>query len=414
MREPARSKHQLIFILITIFIDVLGFGIIIPVFPDLIAELTGAKMSEAAIYGGWLMFSFAAAQFIFAPIIGNLSDAVGRRPVLLISLFTLFIDYLIMGFATTIVWLFVGRVLSGIGGATYLTANAYITDITPEEDRAKNFGYIGAAFGLGFILGPAIGGLLGAIDLRLPFFAAGGFALLNMAYGYFVLPESLAKDNRRPFSLARSNIAGALRQISQYPLVVMLIGSLIFYQLAHDALPATWTFFTKHKFNWGESEVGFSLAVVGVCVMIVQAVLLQMIIKRFGEVRAIFFGLVIGAAGFVGYALASSDMIFMAFILPQTFFAIANPALRSIMTREVPADAQGELQGALTSLISLTAVVSPILMTQTFSYFSSGEAPVEFPGAPFLLAAILLIICLTVALLALKRHGYRPPAEARD
>jgi DHA1 family tetracycline resistance protein-like MFS transporter len=378
----------LTFIFITMLLDTIGLGIIVPVLPELIMELTGEGLSVAAQYGGWLIFIYALMAFIFSPAIGNLSDRYGRRPVLLLALAALSIDYIIMGFAPTIALLFVGRMLAGIAGATYTTANAFIADISTDENRAQNFGLVGAAFGFGFIIGPAIGGVLGEFGPRIPFFAASAVAFANLIYGYLVLPETLAPENRRPFVFWRANPVGALLQMRAYPVVAALIGVLIFYQIAHDANPATWAYVMREKFDWSDRDVGFSLGFVGISVALVQGVLIRAVIPRLGEELTVYFGLAFGAIGFFGFAFASQGWMIYLWIVPWSMMGLATPALRAIMSRQAPPDAQGELQGAITSMQSLVAIFSPIFMTQLFAIYAVRDAPIYFPGAPFLAAAI--------------------------
>lgn len=399
------NQLSIIFIFITVLIDVIGFGIIIPVMPSLMMELTGGALYNAAQMGGILMFTYAFMQFLFAPVLGNLSDHLGRRPVLLGSLVALGIDYLIMGFATTLVWLFVGRMLAGIAGATYSTANAFIADISSPEERTKNFGLVGAAFGLGFIVGPALGGLLAEFGTRVPFFAAAGLAFANAIYGFFILPESLASEKRRPFVWTRANPVGAVVQMRQYPIIMGLIGVIILYQVAHDANPATWSYAMMEKFEWSEGQVGLPLAAAGLAISIVQGGLIGPIVNRVGEKNAAYIGLFIGGIGFLGFASATQGWMIYAWILPWAFIGIAMPAIRGIMSQQVPDDAQGELQGALTSLVSATMIVSPLIMTQLFSYFSGPTAPIYFPGASFFAAGVLMFLALIVSRNALKSIG---------
>lgn len=392
-----KSKHALAFIFITVLIDTIGFGIIIPVIPSLITSITGEGLNAAARYGGWLMFVYALTPFFCAPIIGNLSDRYGRRPVLLLSLFALAIDYVIMGFAASILVLFVGRMIAGAAGATFATANAFIADVSSEEERAQNFGLIGAAFGIGFIIGPAIGGLLGEFGPRVPFFAAAALALLNMIYGYFILPETLAPENRRPFKIERANPVGAILQMRGYPIVFGLLGAMFFFQIAHDALPATWTYYTMERYDWSERDVGFSLAAVGVIIALVQGLLIRVIIPYFGEELSVYWGFLVGAFGFVGYAFAPTGLILYLFMVPQSMMMIASSALRGIMSKQIPVDSQGELQGALSSLMGLTAMMAPVFMTQLFGFFTSEAAPVYFPGVSFFAAGILVTVTALIA-----------------
>jgi len=396
MSEPSSNRRALTFIFITVLIDMIGFGIIIPVMPELIMELTGEGLSRAALYGGWLLFLYALMQFFFAPIIGNLSDRFGRRPVLLCSLVAFGFDYLLMGFAPTIVWLFVGRFVAGIAGATHSTANAYIADVSPPEERAQNFGLMGAAFGLGFILGPVLGGLLGEYGPRVPFFAASVLALCNAVYGFLILPETLPAEERRPFDLRRANPVGALAQMRRYPVIVGLFGAFVLYMVSHNANPTTWTYYTMLKFGWTEREVGYSMGFVGLGVALVQGFLIRAAIPRMGELRAVYLGYALMSLAFMGFAFASAGWMMYAFIVPFSLGGLATPALRGIMSNTVPANAQGELQGALSSVMSLTAIVAPVFMTQLFGYFTSDAAPLYFPGAPFLAAGVLLLGSIAV------------------
>jgi len=392
------------FILFTILLDVIGFGMILPVMPDLISELTGEGLNQAAIYGGWLMFVYALMQFIFAPIFGNLSDAYGRRPLFLITLFSLMIDYLILGYSQSLLWLFIGRILVGISGATFGIANAYIADISTPEKKAQNFGMIGAAFGLGFIIGPAVGGLLGEYGSRVPFFAAAGLAGINFIYGYLVLPETLVPEKRRPFHISRANPFGAFKQMTKYPVVFGLMGTLLLYQLAHDSLPSTWTYYTMFNFDWSPRDVGLSLALVGLTTSLVQGGLIRVAIKKLGEEKCLFLGLLLGAMGFYGFSFAASGNFMMAWIVPWSLMGLATPALRAIMSHKVGDDAQGELAGAMTSLASLAAILGPLIMSNLFAYFSSVDAPIYFPGAAFFLSGTLLTLGFLWAIYIVKRN----------
>ncbi len=402
--EPApRRGAAMGFILATVMLDTIGFGIIAPVTPELIVELTGEGLDKAATWGGWLLFLYALMQFVFAPVLGNLSDRFGRRPVLIASLVAFAIDYTIMGFATSLFWLFLGRGLAGIAGATGATANAYIADISAPEDRAKNFGRMGAAWGLGFIIGPVIGGLLGGFGPRVPFFVAAGLGLVNAVYGLLVLPESLPRERRRPFSWKRATVIGSFRQMSRIPLIGGLFVVAALYYIGHDSLPSTWTYYTMFKLDWNERMVGLSMGAVGVGTALVQGGLVGLLIARLGERRAVVVGFALLALGFVGFSTADSTWQMFAWIVPFSLGGIAMPALRSILTRKVPDDAQGELQGALTSLASLTAIVAPVFMTQVFAAFSSETAPIYFPGAPFLTAGALVLGSLLLFLRATRR-----------
>lgn len=385
-------------------IDVIGLGIIIPVLPKLIEEMIGGDLSMASTYAGWLMFAYAAMQFLFSPIIGALSDRYGRRPVLLISLFGFGIDYLLMGFAPSIIWLFVGRLISGITGASFTTATAYIADISAPEKRAQNFGLIGAAFGLGFIIGPVLGGLLGHYGSRIPFFAAAGLALLNFAYGYFILPESLDKEHRRKFDWKRANPVGSLKRLANYPVILSLVASLVFIYIASHATQSTWTFYTMEKFKWNERMVGYSLGFVGLMIAIVQAGLIRIVIPKLGQKKSIYVGLALYTVGFVLFSFATKSWMMFAFVVPFSLGGICGPALQGVMSGQVPPNEQGELQGALTSLISVTSIVGPLLMTNLFSYFTSANAPIYFPGAPFLMGAVLTLFSVVFAIRSLEKH----------
>ncbi len=402
--KPA-TRSALTFIFITVLLDVTGLGIIIPVVPALIMELTGEGLSRASIYGGWLLFVYSLMQFLFAPVIGSLSDRFGRRPVLLGSLTGFGLDYILMGLAPTIGWLFAGRFLAGITGASTVTASAYIADVSPPDKRSQNFGLIGAAFGLGFIIGPVIGGLLGEYGPRIPFFAAAGLTLLNVLYGLFILPESLAPQDRRPFSWKRANPLGTLTRMRRYPVLVGLSGALILLYLSSHATQSTWTFYTMEKFDWSESQVGYSLGFVGLMVAIVQGGLTRAVIPRIGARRAVVIGLLLYVVGFLGFAFAARGWQMFAWVVPFSLGGLAGPALQGIMSNQVPNNAQGELQGAITSLVSLCAIAGPPLMTQLFGYFTSADAPVYFPGAPFFAGALLVLGSLLWALRPLRGVG---------
>lgn len=396
------GKAALGFIFVTVLVDVIGFGIIIPVMPALIRELIQGDISAASSYGGWLMFVYAIMQFLCAPILGNLSDKYGRRPVLLFSLFGFGIDYIFLALAPGISWLFVGRIIAGITGASFTTASAYIADISAPDKRAQNFGMIGAAFGLGFIIGPLIGGILGQFGSRVPFIAAAVLTLMNWLYGYFVLPESLAKENRRPFDWKRANPMGSLVQLKKYPSVAGLIISLTLVYIAAHAVQSTWSFYNIGKFNWDEKMVGYSLAFVGFMIALVQGGLIRLVIPRIGQEKSLYTGLLLYSIGMLLFAFATEGWMMFAFCTVYCLGGIAGPALQGIISSHVPPNEQGELQGALTSLMSATSIVGPLLMTNLFSYFTRPTAPVYFPGAPFLMGAVLFLISTILSYRSLK------------
>jgi DHA1 family tetracycline resistance protein-like MFS transporter len=396
-------KAAMGFIFITLLIDVTGFGLIIPVMPKLIEQLLGiSDISKASQYGGWLTFAYAFMQFIFAPVLGNLSDKYGRRPVLLFSLFGFGIDYLFLSFAPSIWWLFVGRLIAGVTGASFTTASAYIADISTAENRAQNFGMIGAAFGLGFIVGPLIGGLLGEFGPRVPFYVAAGLALTNWLYGYFVLPESLDKEHRREFEWRRANPLGSLLQLKKYPAVGGLVVSLVLVYLAAHAVQSNWSFFNIEKFKWSPKMIGISLGVVGLLVGVVQGGLVRVINPKIGNEKSVYVGLGLYAFGLLLFAFASESWMMFVFLIPYCLGGIAGPALQSIISGHVPPNEQGELQGALTSLMSATSIIGPPMMTNLFAYFTSSGAPVYFPGVSFLLGSIFMIASAIWAYFALR------------
>ncbi|AYV56759.1 MFS transporter [Leptospira kmetyi] len=392
------------FIFVTILIDVIGFGIIIPVLPKLIQELTHGSLSEAAWDGGLLMFAYSIVQFVCAPFVGALSDRYGRRPILLASLFGFALDYLFLTFAPSILWLFVGRVVAGIMGASFTTGYAYIADICPPEKRAENFGILGAAFGLGFIIGPVIGGSLGQFGSRAPFLVAAGFALLNWLFGYFILPESLAPENRRKFEWKKANPIGSLINLKRYPMIVGLVVAFFLINTAAHAVQGTWNYYTMEKFKWDEAMVGYSLGVVGFVYAITLGVLIRIILPVLGQNRSIYLGLTLSALGYALFALATKSWMMFVFLIPYCLGGIAMPPLQGIMSSQVPANEQGELQGALTSLTSVTAVIGPILMTGLFSYFTAKGAPVYSPEAPLWMGTILTAASLWISVGSLRKH----------
>ena len=400
------------FIFITLLIDVMGWGLIIPVMPDLIAQLKNISINEASPYGAWLLSVYAITQFLFAPVIGNLSDKYGRRPVLLSSLLGFGIDYLFLALAPTYGWLFVGRIIAGITGASFTTASAYIADVSTVETRAKNFGMIGAAFGLGFVIGPALGGLLAGLGIRAPFYAAAVLCLLNALYGYFVLPESLSKEHRREFHWKRANPLGSLQLLKRYPAIGGLALSFFLLYLAAQSVQGNWSFFTIYRFHWSEKMVGISLAVVGLLVGGVQGGLNRVINPRLGNEKSIYLGLLLYTLGLVLFAFATEGWMMFAFLVPYCLGGIAGPALQSILAGHVPPNEQGELQGTLTSLMSLTTIIGPPIMNNIFKYFTTKNAPVHFPGAFFLLAAIFMLVSVLIAYSVLQKEKTEMTAKA--
>jgi DHA1 family tetracycline resistance protein-like MFS transporter len=387
-----KKQAALGFIFITLLIDVTGFGIIIPVIPTLLQNLTGCSISKAAIYGGWLQATYAIMQFFIAPVLGNLSDKYGRRPILLFALFGFAADYLFTAFAPTIFWLFIGRIIAGITGASFSTASAYIGDISTPEKKAQNFGMIGVAFGIGFIIGPLLGGILGKYDIRFPFFAAAFLAMLNFLYGFVILPESLPKEKRRAFNWNRANPIGTLLHFKKYPVILGLVVSIFLLYVASHAVQTTWGYYSIHKFGWNAAEIGWSLAFVGLVIAIVQGGLIRIIIPKIGQEKSVYIGLAFYALGFFLFGIASQSWMMYAFMIVYGLGGLTMPALQGIMSNEVPTNEQGELQGGLTSLMSLALIIGPILMTNVFAYFSSQKAVFYIPGAAMYLGCILTVV----------------------
>jgi len=406
MEPTSKPKAQaaLGFIFLTLLIDIIGFGVIIPVLPDLIRHLLHSDIRVAATYGKYLMVAYALMQFLFAPVIGALSDRFGRRPVLLASLFGFGIDYLFLAFAPTIWWLFVGRIIAGITGASFTTATAYIADISTAENRTKNFGMVGAAFGIGFIVGPSLGGVLGHIGLRIPFYVSAGLALLNALYGFFILPESLPADKRRPFEIKRANPVGSLMQLAKYPSVLGLTASFFLIYVAAQSVQSTWNYFTIYRFNWSEQMIGWSLGCIGLLVGLVQGLLTRVAIPKLGNQRSVIIGLLMYTVGLVLFSFAGATWMMFVFSIPYCLGGIAGPALQSIITSEVAQNQQGELQGGLTSLMSVASVVGPLVMPTLFVYFTSPGAPIFFPGAPFMMGAVCMLLSAILAIRNFKRE----------
>ena len=392
------------FIFITMLIDVTGWGIIIPVIPKLIKELINGDISEAAKYGGWLTFAYAMTQFIFAPLIGNLSDQFGRRPIILLALLGFAMDYLLLSFAPTIGWLFLGRILAGVTGASITTASAYIADISTEENRAKNFGMIGAAFGMGFVIGPVIGGLLGQFGSRVPFYAAAALCFINFLYGYFILPESLPKENRRAFEWKKANPVSALLKLRKHPKLLGLMSATFLLYLGSQAVQSNWSYFTMYRFHWGEKMVGISLGIIGVLVGLVQGVLIRWINPKLGNKKSIFLGMALYTAGMFLFASATQSWMIFIFLVPYCLGVIAGPAIQSLISSQVSPKEQGEIQGTLASLMSASAIIGPPLMSSTFYYFTHSEAPFQFAGATFVLGGVLMFLSTVVIYGSLKKQ----------
>ena len=397
-------KPALIFIFFTLFLDILGIGLIIPILPKLVEKLQGGDVAAAAHTVGILSALYAAMQFVFAPILGSLSDRYGRRPVILGSLFGSGLDYILLAFAPTLSLFYVGRIVAGITGANITAASAYIADVSPPEKRAANFGIIGAAFGLGFIAGPALGGFLGSKDLRLPFLVAAGLTMANWLYGYFVLPESLAKENRRSFSWGRANPVGSFAALTRYPVVAGLAVTSFLLNLAQFSLHATWVLYTGHRYGWNPGQVGWSLATVGIMAAVVQGGLTRRIIPAIGEKKALTIGLILGAFSMFGYGLATEGwMIYVILVIGSTG-GIAGPASQGLISRNVADNEQGAVQGALTSLTSIAGIFGPLIGTSLFGYFISSNAPFQLPGAPFLVGGVITLVALFLALRTLAKH----------
>ncbi len=385
-----------LFILVTITLDAMGIGLIMPIMPDLIREVHGGTLSDAALWGGVLSTVFAIMQFLFGPIFGNLSDRFGRRPILLISLVVMALDYLVMAVAGTIWLLFLGRVVGGITAATHSTASAYMADISKPEDKAANFGLIGAAFGVGFVLGPLIGGLLGELGTRAPFYAAAGLAAVNAAFGYFVLKETVTDKIRRPFAWRRANPLGAFRQMSKLPGIGNLLAVYFIYSVAFYVYPSVWSYFTQERFGWSPQMIGLSLALYGIMTAVVQGGLTRFILGRWGNRRTVVYSHLFDMAAFLLMGFISSGTWALILTPIAALGSVLNPALQGVMSRMVGDDQQGELQGVLTSLSALSMVVSPMMMTYVFAVFTREDAPVYLPGAPFLVSMALMGVSLFI------------------
>ncbi|GGF85306.1 tetracycline resistance MFS efflux pump [Rhizobium wenxiniae] len=403
MLEPKSVRRGLFLVFVILFLDVIGIAIIMPVLPAFLQELTGDDVSTAAIDGGWLLLIYSAMQFLFAPLIGNLSDRFGRRPILLISVLTFAIDNLICAAATSFWMLFIGRALAGFSGGSFATCSAYIADISDDRTRARNFGLIGIAFGVGFTIGPVIGGLLGEFGPRVPFLGAGLLSLANFIAAWFLLPETLERHNRRAFDWRRANPLGALRQMRHYSGVGWILLVMFLYWLSHAVYPSVWSFVSTYRYGWSEAQIGLSLGLFGICAALVMVFALPRLIPILGEWRTSVLGICFSCLGLAGYAFSWEGWMVYAVILLTTIENVADPALRSIASAKVPPSAQGELQGAMTSMTSLTTIIGPAIFTQLFSRFTGEGAIVEFAGAPYLMAAIFMACAAIVFVTRISR-----------
>jgi MFS transporter, DHA1 family, tetracycline resistance protein len=408
---PPPRKAALAFIFVTVLIDMLAFGMIIPVLPILVQDFVGGNAARAAQMYGVFGTAWALMQFIFSPVQGSLSDHFGRRTVILISCTGLGLDFILMALAPNLWWLLVGRLISGITAASFSTAGAYISDVTPPEKRAASFGLIGAAFGVGFVVGPALGGLLGDISPRLPFWASAFMALANVCWGLFVLPESLPKDKRSPFSWKNANPLGALQLLRSHPMLTGIAASYFLINLAHVVLPSTTVLYMHYRYGWSTKAVGLLLAGVGISSLIVQGFLVKPLVRWLKERRAMALGLTFGAAGFVIYGLAPTGPIFWIGVPVMALWGIATPSLQTIMTRLVGATEQGRLQGALASLVGLASMIGPTMFSQIFATFISTQADLGLPGAPFLLSALLIFLAMLLAWRATHTLGVPAATE---
>lgn len=407
MTRAPPSRHAILFVLITVFLDMVGFGIVIPVLPRLIEEVGHMTLAEASLIGGWMFFAYSAGQFIFGPLMGNLSDRFGRRPLLLLAILGLGLDYVLQAFAPSLGWLYLGRLISGICGASWIIANAYIADITAPDQRARYFGMMGAAFGLGFVLGPAIGGLLGEFGPRVPFYAAAAISGINLVYGWFVLPETLDQTHRRPFDWARANPFGAFRVFQSYHGVVPICVVLFCFFFFASAYQAIWAYWGMAKFGWSAAMVGLSLAIFGIITAAVQGGLTGPMVKRFGEYRMVMVGLIFSAIGALGYALSDSLTLVVVMMLVHAPEGFVMPMLQAMMTKAVPENAQGELQGGMSAVVNVAALTGTVFFSQIFGFFLSDAAPFRSPSVGFFVAAVGLALTFLLFRVLIK-----PPVAA--
>ncbi|MBB3462051.1 TCR/Tet family MFS transporter [Rhizobium sp. BK377] len=410
MLDPKFVRRGLFLVFIILFLDIIGIAIIMPVLPVYLEELTGGTVSDAAVDGGWLMLIYSLMQFLFAPLLGNLSDRFGRRPILLLSVLTFAFDNFICAIATSYWMLFVGRVLAGISGGSFATCSAYIADISNEENRAKNFGLIGIAFGVGFTVGPVIGGFLGEFGPRVPFFGAAALSFINFVAACFLLPETLEAKNRRTFEWKRANPLGALRQMRHYPGIGWVCLVMFLFFLAHAVYPSVWSFVSTFRYGWSEGQIGLSLGIYGIGAALVMGLVLPRVVPVLGEWKTAVLGLCFSMVALSGYALAWEGWVVYTVIVLTVMENVADPPLRSIAAGKVPPSAQGELQGALTSISSITTIIGPLIFTQMFGYFTKPDAPITFAGAPYLLAAFFILVAAVVFLTRVTTS--KAPAQA--
>ena len=399
----AGQQSILLFVAFIVFIDMMGIGLILPVMPSLIEGITGATIDQAAEIGGWLLFAYATMQFLFAPVIGGLSDRFGRRPVLLTTLFLLGLDYAIMAWAPTLVWLFIGRIISGVMGASWAAANSCVADVAKPEERGKFFGILGGAGAMGFVIGPGIGGILGEYGDRLPFIAAAVLALVGTAVGILILKETLPQERRRAFTIARANPLGSLIQMSKTPLVIGFLAAIFILQLAAQAQIAVWAYWLIERFDWSKTQIGFSVVLFGILLALVQGGLVGKLIGRIGERRTAYFGLMFGIPAYLTFAFAPNDWFVYVGIVVGAASGFAFPAMQQMMSNRISEDAQGELQGAIASTVSLTSIVGPVMMTAVFGAYADQQG-LYFPGAPFLVGAGLMLVSILVYAATARRH----------
>jgi len=405
-------KAGVIFAFITVLIDLIGVGIIIPVIPKLIRELSSVELSDAAGIGGWLMTSFALMQFLFSPLLGELSDKHGRRPILLIAIFFLAIDYVLHALAPTLLWLFIGRILAGMAGGSVTVATAYIADVSTPETKSRNFGLIGAAFGLGFIIGPIIGGIFGEYGARIPFWIAAGMGILNLLFGLFFVPESLPKEKRREIDYAKIIPGVSLFTLGKFGGFLGLLGAFFLANLAGQALPSTWTFFTIEQFGWSEKEIGYSLAAVGFLTAIVQGGLIGPLTKKFGQRKVIIFGFLLWCVGMFLFSQSVEPWMLYACLVPYALGGMAGPTLQALVSNKVSEKQQGILQGTMTSLFSITTIVGPLMAAQVFKFFTQEGTPFYFPGAPYVTSTALLIAATVLVIFSLRGFQEENPTQA--